>query len=600
METCRICGENISELDSSVKGAVRQKTSLKDIVLQKFGIDFNDDPDSAPKLIHAKCRMQVIRGTFSGAVRDYNVGGDSMGGEVGEEGENTVESGENIDVRKCILCRENFGSHSRRDIVTKATVQEIIQIYRIPDSAVEALPSGEDIGLCGACRGKIRHKKFSQLPGLHISLPPSDPAQCSSQAPTHTRPERRKKDLMNLKTLIGKNKSVKSARPELAQLLQTIERFCDDKGYDAVELGFYLLHKVLSSYSLIRTARQLKLLYDKGSYMKISPRRSVANKFSSGRSHRSHRQLALFLKQQLGRDVFPAREAEDEFVDTIQPRAYSYKVYSLSEDPQCCQPLKQVIGLKRPTHPDTAGKSSEETAIQKEQHKAAMKLYKKALAPPDFIQKYMNDHCESPLPNALISIEEYDRLLAAHLHQLGPQILNKIEEVNKSNSGKKIPMGRVNTKITVIDGSDGFSELKIISSRQERQFESHGITMDFSVISVAVEHQADPTEEEGNEEALLSQAMSQSSIEDNNQSQTSQSQTSQSQTSQSQNSQSQNSQSQNSQSQNSQSQSSAASQSTSTERPVESTESSTEGGKYTVVYEEKNPNSPLVSRPIFR
>ena len=486
--------------------------------------------------------------------------------------------------KKCILCRGNFGSHSRRDAVTGATLQQMTQIYSIPEPAVELLPKGDDIGLCGACRGKILHKKFSQLPMLQISLPPADPVRC----PPPVRPSvRRKKDLMNLKSLVGKKKkTAKNARPELAQLLQTIESFCSDEGYDAVELGFYILYKSLSSSSMFRKARQLKLLYNKGTFVKISPRRSVANKFCLARSHRNHRQLALFLKQQLGRDVFPSREAEDEYVDIIQPRAYSYKLYSLSEDPQCLLPVKEVIGLKRPTRPDIAGKSSEEVKLQKDQHKASMKLYKTALAPPDFIQKYMNDHCESPLPNALISIEQYDRLIAAHLHQLGPQILAKIEEVNRSNSGKKIPMGRVNTKITVIDGSDGFSELKIISSRQERQFEDHGITMDFSVISVAVEHQVDTGHIEDEEQAILSQAMSQSSIEDYSQSQSSQGQSSQSQSSQS---------------QSSQSQSSAASQSP-RERQVGSRESvvGTAGGNFTVVYEEKNPNSPLVSRPIIR
>ena len=160
----------------------------------------------------------------------------------------------------------------------------------------------------------------------------------------------------------------------------------------------------------------------------------------------------------------------------------------------------------------------------------------------------------------------------------------KIEEVNRSNSGKKIPLGRVNTKLTVIDGSDGFSELKIISSRQERQFEDHGITMDFSIISVAVEHHVDTVTDganEGEEEAILSQAMSQSSLEDYSQS---------TQFSQS-------SQSQSSQSQYSQSQSSAASLSP-REHQVDSR--TTEVGQFTVVYEEKNPNSPLVSRPIFR
>ena len=149
-------------------------------------------------------------------------------------------------------------------------------------------------------------------------------------------------------------------------------------------------------------------------------------------------------------------------------------------------------------------------------------------------------------------------------------------------------MGRLNTKITVIDGSDGFSELKIISSRQERQLENHGITMDFSVISVVVEHQVGPVsvesssrkDEDDREEMFLSQALSQSSIDDYSQTSQSQSQSQSQATSQSQTSQSQGSQ-----------EGSQGSQYT--EEPADH-------GEFTIVYEEKNPNSPLVSRPIFR
>ena len=43
--------------------------------------------------------------------------------------------------------------------------------------------------------------------------------------------------------------------------------------------------------------------------------------------------------------------------------------------------------------------------------------------------------------------------------------------------------------VLITDGSDGFGDLKIISSKEDRPYSDHGITMDFSLISVCVEHQ---------------------------------------------------------------------------------------------------------------
>ena len=80
--------------------------------------------------------------------------------------------------------------------------------------------------------------------------------------------------------------------------------------------------------------------------------------------------------------------------------------------------------------PDLTGKSREEAEGLKQCHRKSMKEYKQALMTPNFADKYLNNQCESPLPNTLVCIEEYDRLLAAHLHQIGPQIpalLNKVK-----------------------------------------------------------------------------------------------------------------------------------------------------------------------------
>ena len=62
----------------------------------------------------------------------------------------------------------------------------------------------------------------------------------------------------------------------------------------------------------------------------------------------------------------------------------------------------------------------------------------------------MSQHCESPVADALVAIHGYDRLLAAHLHQLAPSILANIEKINTSGCGKTISSGRLRAKVSVV------------------------------------------------------------------------------------------------------------------------------------------------------
>ena len=609
MEFCRICGEPFGEGTNERR---RPKESVKDIALETKGIDFDKDPDFAPKRIHQKCYMQITRRKFCGSMIDYS--DYNVEPEVNSEGEPEVVEGDveaedgdmeaeeggaenggrescsdedevNITVRTCILCREEFDSKSRRDRVTIGTRKQLSHIYGISERAMEVLDNKNSMWACRVCRWKLGkctagEEQVNRLPHLILSFPPLN--SLPSTIPKR-RPERRKKDLMNMKTLTGKNKAVKLSRPELAQMTKTIENFCKDEGYDEVELGYYILYKFLSSCHRFTTARQLKTLFKKGPSTKISPRRSIANKFLSGRSHRAHRALALFLKQQLGHSVFPSREAEDQFVDAIQPRSYSFKLYSLADDPDCSNPFKDVRGLQRPLAPDCSGVEVEEADALRAQHKALVKQYKTNIAPPDFVEKYLSSHCEGPIPNLMIAIEEYDRLLAAHLHQLGPQILTKIQEINNSDCGKKIPSGRLTAKVLVVDGSDGFAGLRIISNRDERELPDHGITADFTVVRVSVKHEEEEVVmgsgvQEGRDEdeetvLALSQALSQSTIDDDSSFTGTQS---------------------------SGIHSTESPRAQSPEPRASVTGAAEEGDGYTSVFEEKNPNSALVSRPIFR
>ena len=472
--------------------------------------------------------------------------------------------------------------------MTPGVMEQLTQIYGIPANTLETRGVGDTWLMCGSCRNILKNvvslkQPASTLPNLVVSLS-LEPSPSGLPTSRTVRPTRRKKELLYLKYLTGRNRKYKNERPELANILGQIEKFCEEHDYNNVELGFLILHKFLSSASKFTMARQLKVLYNNKA-QNISPRKSVANKFLAGRSHRAHRSLALFLKQQLGRNVFPSRKAEDQFVDALQPCSYSYKLYSLSEDPQCQNPFKHVQGLQRPPDPDVDGKSKEEAEAVRAVHRMQVKEYKKGLMTKTFDEKYLNQHCESPYPNSLVAIEDYDRLLAAHLIQLGPQILAKIKEINDGNCAKRIPAGRIKAKLLAIDGSDGFSDMHIISNKESRDYSDHGVTADFTVIRVCVEHELEEIRVEGGNDVVmveegehedgeelhdLSQAFSQSTIGDD-------------------------------------------SCITATQSSDATSIGGGEGGGdaegdvelqvedgYSLVFEEKSPNSSLASRPIFR
>ena len=139
-------------------------------------------------------------------------------------------------------------------------------------------------------------------------------------------------------------------------------------------------------------------------------------------------------------------------------------------------------------------------------------------------------------------------------------------------------------------------DLKIISSREERDLPDHGITMDFTVMKISMEHQlnepghVNPLQEQhsqgggggDDDEALLSAAFSQQSSisigHDSNYTGTQSSDMTSSQPDVT----------------------SSQSDVTSSQSVSHGSDGARDQDGYTTVFLEHNPNSPFVSRPIFR
>ena len=491
-----------------------------------------------------------------------------------DDGASGEEKGEGD--QPCFLCQKQ---KQKQRQLTSEQLGQLKQIYGFPDHLFQTL-SSEPPFMCIPCRLQLHNvvsgkTQLSALPALTVSLQPS-------RIPLAKPKYKKKKELLKMRSMTAVNRTFKTERPEVAELLEYVKEICREYEYDCVEVGFFMLHKFLSSAMKHKLASQVKCLYTNRTLCTMSPRKSIANKLHDGRSHRSHRKLALFLKQFTGRAIFASRRDEDRFVEQLQPRSYSYKLFSTSDDPRCIEPFKQVHGVQRPKEPNLLGMSTEEADGAIEEHRCLLKKYRCDLATPTFDENYLNPHCESPTTNTLVVLEEYDRLLAAHLHQLAPQLLEKIREINSAGSEKMIPRGRVRAKVVVVDGSDGFADLRIISSKESRELSSHGITCDFTVISISMEHQvaeegdfevrhnkarAEGKDEE--EELELSQAFSQSSISDG-------------------------------------SSFIATQDSVSTSRGGETApndegdERDEEDDGFSLIFDETKPNSSFVSRPIFR
>ena len=412
----------------------------------------------------------MVRGNWEGQVRNYQgeVSEDGAeqdpGPQPGHEGdiwgqeevdrgqqdeEEEEEGAEWVDMSHCVLCHKEVDALAGHVKLKPGQAQQLSQVYQIPENSV-------DFGkfICAKCKFSLHRvatgkKPASILPNLTVTLKPAEGALPETKRKTKPRME----SLLKLNPFTMKN--LKQKKPELHSLLDQLEAFCGEYGYNAVELCFFLTVKFLNRAGRKEMARALKSLHSNRARHQMSPRKSVANKYFSGRSHRAHRSLALFLKQHLGQSVFSSRKAEDMFVDTLKPKSYSYKLYSVSGDPECENPFKEVIGCVRPSEPDLNEKTEEEKENLRQDYQERLSKYKQDLMTPNFAEKYINDQCESPLPNTLVAIEDYDRLLAAHIHQLGPQILEKIAEINNGNCGVRIPSGRLNAKVLVVDGSDG-------------------------------------------------------------------------------------------------------------------------------------------------
>ena len=271
-------------------------------------------------------------------------------------------------------------------------------------------------------------------------------------------------------------------------------------------------------------------------------------------------------------------------MDSIQPKSYSYALYSTKDDPECQFPIKNVVAEVPPKSPDTFGATKQASEELKKNYRAQRKQFRSSLYPDIFSEKYLNNHCETITPNALIVMENYDTVIAAHIHQLKHLILANIKGFNQTNTERVIPEGRLHGRVILTDGADGHSDMKIISSCTSRQHPDHGLTYDCTILKLEVETQDKtsmdldllelPVQEDNtgamsgdsDDENILSQAMSVSSLNETHSSFAFSSQ-----------------------------------QSSRTGKDDDQDKSTMEvDNGYTTIYEEKNPNSVMVSRPLCR
>ena len=265
---------------------------------------------------NVRCNLfffKVLRRKFHGTVRNYNdVEGDredmaedwedvdgeeglNMEAEAAEEHEHDhehehehetreIEDGEKVGSHPCFLCQEVIDHASEKHKIWPGHLKQLKQIYEFPKKLYQTL-SSEILLMCLRCRMALNgvvsgRKQLSALPRLKVSLQPS-------RQPIAEPKYKRNKELLNMKTLTGKNRKYKTERPELAELLEHVKEMSQEYDYDCVEVGFFMLHNLLSSAGKIKMARHLKTLHANRNYCTMSPRKSVANKLYAGRSHRT-------------------------------------------------------------------------------------------------------------------------------------------------------------------------------------------------------------------------------------------------------------------------------------------------------------------------
>ena len=248
----------------------------------------------------------------------------------------------------------------------------------------------------------------------------------------------------------GKNKQIRSS---VQQISIVLEQICTEKNEDTIEYLYYELHRQLCILSRFIEAKQLLDIYMKrSSKFTLSPTHGFANQIQAGRSSRQQQALRLFLKEQSGMNVYPSYNNMQEIADSYKPRSTGFELYGRNDE-GLIHKLKEHIPPVRPPKPALKNLNKEQKQEVRKIHKESCKRYKSLLDPPPYKNKFPG-YPESPQPDCLAVVEQYEILLAAAVKDLGGKLLENIDKNNATNPNKILP-GLIETTITVYDGCDG-------------------------------------------------------------------------------------------------------------------------------------------------
>ena len=168
--------------------------------------------------------------------------------------------------------------------------------------------------------------KGHRIPKALIFMHPQDPdisetnSSFSSNSPiltpiTPRSPERspgpsKRKDLLNLKIMRGKNRKPTKHRPQIKKMFKTLKKDCLRMDEKMEEVLFFWLYEMLSAEGKHKKAKELFKVYENQPVKKMSVRRAVANKIFGGRSRRKQIELGQFFKAHF-MDIFPSDFEQD-------------------------------------------------------------------------------------------------------------------------------------------------------------------------------------------------------------------------------------------------------------------------------------------------
>ena len=222
--------------------------------------------------------------------------------------------------------------------------------------------------------------------------------------------------------------------------------------------------------------------WETGAFKKISPGSSYAKKVIFGSSYKQHDEERKFFKEKIGQKVLASRTEETDFENSLKPRSTGFKLLDKAH-PDIV--VKEFKPFEKPEKPVLAGMDENMKKETIKVYNEKLHGYKESLTPPPVSEK-IPQNPEGPRPLCLVVKENFDNSLASAIVHLKEPILEGIEQYNSnsnSNQGKILP-GKVNAKVVVVYGCDGYNAPSSVSNKNDRDVPVGALGVDFVISDI--------------------------------------------------------------------------------------------------------------------